>query len=74
MSSRGTEWLKEQQEAVKDYSNKKRRPYSPDEKEFVLRHVNDMTILEMAVALNRTYYSVQGQITYLKKKGRLPRT
>ena len=73
MSSRGTERLQEQQAAVAHHAGSKRRPYTQEEREFVVRNHGTMTILEMAEVLKRTYFSVQGQITYLKKKGVIPK-
>ena len=71
MSSRGSDWLRQQQLAVAGFKNQKRKPYSATDLNYIKEHFGGKTILEIAVDLNRTYYSVQSQITYMKKKGRL---
>ena len=61
----------QQQQAVAGYKNAKRKPYAATELNYIKEHFGGKTILEIAVDLGRTYYSVQSQITYMRKKGRL---
>lgn len=72
-ASHGSDWNQEQQAAVADLQDGRRRPFTGlEDHKLVKMHAEGRTNLEMALELRRSWHSVQGRLSKLRKKGRIP--
>lgn len=72
--SNGGKWLQDQQRMTARFSGVSRQPYTDGETLRLLRfHLEGRTILDIAFELERTWFSIQGRLAYLRRTGRLAR-
>lgn len=62
------------QDATRAYATERRTPYTDEETVLLVTMLKaGRTVEEMAHKLGRTWHSVNGRISYLRRVGRLPR-
>lgn len=70
----GRAWLDDMQRATKAYATERRTPYSAQDTALLVTMLRaGRTIEEMCHKLGRTWHSVNGRISYLRRVGRIPR-
>ena len=59
-------WAAITNDKTQNYANNHKQPWTPDEDQYIMENMNDMTVEEMAINLGRTYWATQTRKKILK--------